>query len=71
MAGLVLAVYAISPTRFAHDWHIAFAAAATAAGLGLWAFRFKSIRGIAVGWTVASFGFVIAVVVILIRATIG
>jgi hypothetical protein len=71
MAGLVLAAYAISLTRFAHDWRIAFAAAATATGLGLWALRFKTVRGIAIGWTMASFGFVIAVVVILIRGVIG
>jgi len=70
MAGIILATYAIWLTRFAHDWRIAFATSVAATGLGLWACRFKPIRGVAVGWIAVSFGLVIAVVVMLIRAAI-
>jgi hypothetical protein len=71
MAGLVLAVYAVALTRFAHDWRIAFTAAVVATALGLWAVRFKIVRGIAIGWTIASFGFVMVIVVLLVRSIIG
>jgi Holliday junction resolvase-like predicted endonuclease len=71
MAGMVLAVYAVALTRYAHDWRIAFAAAVVACALGLWAASFGNVRGIAIGWTIASFGFVVALVVLLIHAAIG
>jgi hypothetical protein len=70
MAGLFLAAYAVALTRYAHDWRIPFGAAVAATALGLWAARIRKVRGIAIGWTIASFGFVMALVVILIHAAI-
>jgi Holliday junction resolvase-like predicted endonuclease len=71
MAGLVLAVYAVALTRYAHDWRIAFGAAVVGTALGLWALRIKIVRGIAIGWTIACFGFVMVIVVLLVRSAIG
>jgi len=71
MAGLVLGAYAIWLMHFAHDWRIAFAASAAATGMGLLACRITSVRGIAAGWTVVTFAFVLAVVFILVRGAVA
>jgi hypothetical protein len=70
MVGLILGAYAIWLMHFAYDWRVAFATSAAATGLGLWAVQFKPIRGIAIGWTVPTFMFVLAMVFILIHGLV-
>lgn len=70
IAGVLLAGYALWLTRFAHDWRVAFAATAAAVILGLWAYRFKPIRRVVIGWTALSSAYMIIWIVLLIRVAI-
>ena len=51
IVGFAAAAYLFSLTRLLHGWWLPIVATAAGIGLGLWAFRERSLRRVAIGWT--------------------
>jgi hypothetical protein len=68
MAGMFLAAYSLSIDRFVHSWIVDLVVAFVVVIAGIYAYRFKTIRRIAVGWIAVSIPILILELGIVIRS---
>jgi Holliday junction resolvase-like predicted endonuclease len=67
LLGSITAIYCVSLSRFAHNWWLVLASAVAAITLGLLGLRIHWLRRVALGWSVVSITWFVAVAAILVR----
>ena len=67
LLGSIAAIYCVSFSRFAHNWPLVLASAIAASALGLLGLRIPWLRRVALGWSVVSTMWLVAVAAILVR----
>jgi len=70
MAGMFLAAYSLSIDRFVHSWIVDLVVAFVVVVAGIFAYRFKTIQRVAVGWIAVSIPILILELGILIRSAL-
>jgi len=70
MAGMFLAAYSLSIDRFVHSWIVDLVVAFVVVAAGIYAYRFKAIQRIAVGWIAVTIPILILELGIVIRSAL-
>jgi hypothetical protein len=67
LLGSITAIYCVALSRFVHSWQLVFASAVAVMALGLIGLRIQWLRRAALGWSVVSAMWLVAVIAILVR----